>query len=219
VVALQAEARPLAERFGLEALADGHAFHVYRGERGWAIVAGQGKVSAAAATAYLHLLAGGTTGQAWMNVGIGGHSQRSVGDAFIAHKIQDAASGVAWYPPLVVDLPCPTAPVLTVERMEEEYAPPWVHDGEAAGFYPTACRFSTSELVQSFKVISDNPESTLERSPSASFVERLIRENLDRIESFANALLSLAREAATFSSYREIPRIARLAGTPSDAVR
>ena len=208
VVALQAEARPLVERFGLLPLAEDHAFHVYRGERGWAIVAGLGKAAAAAATAYLHLLSGGEAGQAWLNVGIGGHSQRPVGDAFIAHKIQDAASGIAWYPPLVVDLPCPTAPVLTVERVEEEYTPPWVHDGEAAGFYPTACRFSTSELVQCFKVISDNPEATLERSPSASFVERLIRGNLDRIESFGGALLGLAREASAWAAdppgYREI---------------
>jgi len=219
VVALQAEARPLVERFGLEPLAESHPFHVYRGERGWAIVAGLGKAAAAAATAYLHLLSGGETGQVWLNLGIGGHGQRAVGDAFIGHKIQDAASGLSWYPPLVVDLPCPTAPFLTAERREEEYALPWVHEMEASGFYPTACRFSTSELVQCFRVISDNPEATLERSPSASFVERLIRENLDRIESFAEALLSLAREAALFSSYREIPRIARPAGTPSDAVR
>ena len=208
VVALQAEARPLAERFGLAPLAESHAFHVYRGNRGWAIVAGVGKAAAAAATAYLHLLSGGETGQAWLNVGIGGHCQRPVGDACIAHKIQDAASGISWYPPLVVDLPCPTAPVLTDERVEEEYTAPWVHDTEAAGFYPTACRFSTSELVQCFKVVSDNPEATLARSPSASLVERLIRDNLDRVESFGDALLGLAREVAALAAdppgYREL---------------
>lgn len=208
VVALQAEARPLVERFGLELLAETHAFHVYRGERGWAIVAGLGKASAAAATAYLHLLSGGELGQVWLNIGIGGHGQRAVGDAFIGHKIQDAASGLSWYPPLVVDLPCPTAPLLTVERMEEEYALPWVHEMEAAGFYPTACRFSTSELVQCFKVISDNPEATLMRATSSSLVERLIRDNLDRIESFGTALVGLAREGAALAAdppgYREI---------------
>lgn len=208
VVALQAEARPLVERFGLELLAENHAFHVYRGELGWAIVAGLGKASAAAATAYLHLLAGGEPGQVWLNVGIGGHGQRAVGEAFIAHKIQDAASGLSWYPPLVVDLPCPTAPLLTVERLEEEYTLPWVHEMEAAGFYPTACRFSTSELVQCFKVISDNPEATLTRSTSSSLVERLIRDNLDQIERFGNALLDLARDAAVLAAdppgYREI---------------
>jgi adenosylhomocysteine nucleosidase len=208
VVALQAEARPLAERFDLAPLPECHAFPVYRGERGWAIVTGPGKVAAAAGTAYLHLLSGGEAGQAWLHVGIGGHFKRPVGDASIAHKIQDAASGSSWYPPLVVDLPCGTASILTVERVEEEYASPWVHDGEAAGFYPTACRFATSELVQCFKVISDNPESTLERSPSASFVEGLIRENLDPIESFGETLLGLAREMAALTAdppgYREI---------------
>jgi len=208
VVALQAEARPLVERFGLEPVAESHPFHVYRGDRGWAIVAGLGKAAAAAATAYLHLLSGGETGQVWLNVGIGGHGLRAVGDAFIGHKVQDAASGLCWYPPLVVDLPCPTAPLLTAERTEEEYALPWVHEMAAAGFYPTACRFSTSELVQCFKVISDNPEATLTRATSASLVERLIRENLNRIESFGTALLGLAREAAAPAAdppgYREI---------------
>jgi hypothetical protein len=208
VVALQAEARPLVERFKLEPLAKSHVFPVYRGERGWAIVTGPGKAAAAAGTAYLHLLAGGETGQTWLHVGIGGHCQQPVGEASIAHKIQDAASGTAWYPPLVVDLPCKTASVLTLERVEEEYTSPWVHDGEAAGFYPTACRFATSELVQCFKVIADNPEATLERSPSASFVEGLIRENLDPIESFTGSLLGLAREVAALAAdppgYREI---------------
>jgi adenosylhomocysteine nucleosidase len=221
VVALQAEARPLAERFDLAPLPDCHAFHVYRGERGWGIVTGPGKVAAAAGTAYLQLLSGGEPGQVWLHVGIGGHCRRPVGDASIAHKIQDAASGSSWYPPLVVDLPCPTAPVLTVERVEEEYASPWVHDGEAAGFYPTACRFATSELVQCFKVISDNPEATLERSPSASFVEGLIRENLDPIESFGDTLLGLAREVAALAAdppgYREI--LARQPFSPGEQTR
>jgi hypothetical protein len=209
VVALQAEARPLAERFDLAPLSErSHAFQVYRGERGWAIVTGPGKTAAAAGTAYLHLLAGGEPGQVWLHVGIGGHRQRPVGDASIAHKIQDAASGTSWYPSLVVDLPCRTAPVLTIERLEEEYTCSWVHDGEAAGFYPTACRFATSELVQCFKVISDNPEVTLERSPSTAFIEGLIRDHLDSIESFGDTLLGLAREVATLAAdppgYRQI---------------
>jgi adenosylhomocysteine nucleosidase len=208
VVALQAEARPLIERFGLSRLPGDSAFHVYRGERGWLVVAGMGKATAAAATAYLHLLSGGEPGQVWLHVGVGGHGLRAVGDAFVAHKIQDGASGVAWYPSIVVDLPCPTAPVLTVERFEEEYAPPWVHDGAAAGFYPTACRFATAELVQCFKVISDNPETTLVRAPVASRIETLIRRRLDAIDTLGRALLGLAREAALWTAdppgYRDL---------------
>jgi hypothetical protein len=223
VVALQAEARPLAERFGLEAVPEPHPFHVYRGAEAWLIVSGLGKASAAAATAYLHLLAGGAPGRAWLNVGLGGHGRRPVGEAFIAHKISDAASGLSWYPQIVLDTPCPTAPMLTIERMEEEYAPPWVYDTEAAGFFPTACRFSIAELVHCFRVISDNPEATLSRRMSASYVQGLIEQNLGKIEPFARGLAGLAREvealAADPPGYREALARWRFAGTEPRRLR
>jgi nucleoside phosphorylase len=200
VVALQAEARPLADLFGLQAVEEGGPFRVFRGAEGWLIVSGLGKAAAAAATAYLHLLAGGGSGCAWLNVGVGGHSRRAVGEMVLAHKISDLGSGVSWYPQLVLDAPCPTAPLLTVERVEEEYSPPWVYEMEAAGFFPTACRFSTAELVHALKVVSDNPEATLSRRKSSSFVQELIERNLPEIESFAHGLAALARDLAVLAT-------------------
>jgi adenosylhomocysteine nucleosidase len=193
VVALQAEARSLVERFAMAAVSEA-PFPVYRGEEGWLIVSGHGKAASAAATAYLHLTAGGAPGRAWLNVGLGGHSRRTLGEGVLAHKISDAASGASWYPQLVIDAPGPTAPVLSVERMEEEYALPWVYESEAAGFFPTACRFSVAELVHCYKVISDNPDATLSRRMSSTVVADLIAANGDRIETFARGLVDLAGE-------------------------
>jgi adenosylhomocysteine nucleosidase len=193
VVALQAEARPLVARFAMAVVSEG-PFPVYRGEEGWLIVSGQGKAASAAATAYLHLIAGGAQGRAWLNVGLGGHCQRTLGEGVLAHKISDAASGASWYPQLVIDAPSPTVPVLSVERMEEEYALPWVYESEAAGFFPTACRFSVAELVHCYKVISDNPDATLSRRMPSLVVEDLIAANGDRIEAFARGLVELAGE-------------------------
>ena len=193
VVALQAEARPLVERFGLTAVGEA-PFPLYRGEDAWLIVSGQGKAAAAAATAYLHLASGGKPGLAWLNVGLGGHGLRTVGEGVVAHKISDAASGVSWYPQLVIDSPSPTGPLLTVERVEEEYEPPWVYESEAAGFFPTACRFSVAELVHCYKVIADNPDATLARRMSGPDVEVLIGRNGGKIETFARELSGLARE-------------------------
>ncbi|HEY0514603.1 MAG TPA: hypothetical protein VGH73_22060 [Thermoanaerobaculia bacterium] len=199
VVALQAEARPLVERFGM-APAGETPFPIYRGEEAWLIVSGQGKAAAAAATAYLHLEGGGGMGRAWLNVGLGGHSQRRLGEGVVAHKISDAASGASWYPQIVVDSPSPTVPVLSVERVEEEYAPPWVYESEAAGFFPTACRFSVAELVHCYKVISDNPDATLSRRMSGVAVEEMIAGNAGRIETFARDLAALARELAAIAA-------------------
>jgi adenosylhomocysteine nucleosidase len=193
VVSLQSEARPLVERLRLKPSGEG-PFPVYRGEDAWLIVSGHGKAASAAATAYLHLTTGGGLGRVWLNVGLGGHSQRTLGEGVVAHKISDAASGASWYPQLVVDSPSPTAPVLTVERVEEEYSPPWVYESEAAGFFPTACRFSIAELVHCYKVISDNPDATLSRRMSSAAVEELVAANAGKIETFARALADLARE-------------------------
>ena len=193
VVALQAEARPLVERFGLAPVSEA-PFPLYRGEEAWLIVSGQGKAAAAAATAYLHLASGGILGLAWLNVGLGGHGLRTLGEGVVAHKISDAASGVSWYPQLVIDSPSPTAPLLTVERVDEEYEPPWVYESEAAGFFPIACRFSVAELVHCYKVVSDNPDATLARRVTGVDVEVLIGRNLGKIETFARGLDGLARE-------------------------
>lgn len=199
VVAFQAEARALVERFGLEPAGEG-PFSIYRGKDAWLIVSGPGKAAAAAATAYLHLVSGGEMDRAWLNVGLGGHSARAVGEGVIAHKISDGASGASWYPQLIVDSPRPTVPVLTVERVEEEYSLPWVYDGEAAGFFPTACRFSVAELVHCFKVISDNADATLSRRMSGTFLEHLIARNLGDLEAFARGLADLAEELARLSA-------------------
>ena len=207
VVALQAEARPLVERFGMEAVEDA-PFPVYRGQEDWLILSGHGKAAAAAATAYLHLASGGAMGRAWINVGLGGHRQRPLSEGIVAHKISDAASGASWYPQLVIDSPRPTAPVLTVERVEEEYSLPWVYESEAAGFFPTACRFSTAELVHCYKIVSDNPDATLSRRMSGAAVEDLVASNLEEIAAFAGDLAGLARHLAGLLAdppeYREI---------------
>ncbi|MFY9823426.1 MAG: hypothetical protein WAM82_18740 [Thermoanaerobaculia bacterium] len=199
VVALQAEARALVERFAMEPAAES-PFSVYRGKDAWLIVSGLGKAASAAATAYLHVVSGGEMGRAWLNVGLGGHSARPVGEGVIAHKISDGASGASWYPQLVVDSPRPTVPVLTLERVEEEYSLPWLYDGEAAGFFPTACRFSVAELVHCFKVVSDNADATLSRRMSSTFLEHLIARNLGDLEAFARDLAALAGELARLSA-------------------
>jgi hypothetical protein len=214
VVALQAEARPLVERLGMKPFGEG-PFPVYRGDEAWLIVSGHGKAASAAATAYLHLTAGGAPGRVWLNVGLGGHGQRTLGEGVVAHKISDAASGAAWYPQLVVDSPSPTVPVLTVERVEEEYAPPSVYESEAAGFFPTACRFSVAELVHCYKVVSDNPDATLSRRMSGAAVEELIAGNAGKIEAFAQDLAGLARELQAILAHprRELASAARLQGS------
>ncbi len=193
VVALEAEARPLVERFRLARDGGHRAFRVYRREDLALAVSGPGKAAAAAATAYLHLAAGGGRDAVWLNVGIAGHGSRAVGEAVLAHKVHDRAAGRSWYPPIVFAAPCATDQVTTVDVPERDFAAPGAFDMEAAGFWPTACRFASAELVHCLKIVSDGPRTELEKL-DAGAVRRLVEARLETAAAVAEAAGALARE-------------------------
>jgi hypothetical protein len=156
VVAFPAEARPLAEYFRLRDKDTTGPFPVYRNAALCLTISGLGKVQSAAATAWLQGITRGQAPAGWLNIGIAGHAIHNIGDGFIAHRITDQASSRSWYPPQVHGLKLPTDNLLTVDLPETGYQDDALYDMEAAGFYPIACRSATAELVQCFKIVSDN---------------------------------------------------------------
>jgi len=207
VTALPAEARPLREHFKLSDKLQNSAFPLYRNADIALIVAGPGKVAAAAATAVLASAAPATT-SAWLNVGIAGHAHHPVGSAFIAHRITDQANGSRWYPPQTLEQSLPTENLRTVDLPEDNYPKNAVYDMEASGFYPVACRFSSSELVQCLKIISDNRAQPA-IAITAKLCSQLVTDRLADIEQLANALSSLAAEYNRWHAPH--PQLAQLA--------
>ncbi len=193
VVALEPEARPLIERYRLERDGEPAAFEIYRKEDVALVVSGIGKAAAAAATSFLYLAAGAEPDAVWLNVGIAGHGTRPVGEAVLAHRVHDRASGRSWYPPLVFQPPCATDQVTTVDRPEREMNTPGAFDMEASGFVATAGRFASAELVHCLKVVSDGPDSDLDRlTPRAA--RRLVGAQMPVVEAVAEACGKLSSE-------------------------
>ena len=192
VVALPPEAKPLIRHFGLE-FKSGDTFKVYAngGETIHLIISGVGKVSAAAAVSHLASFSRGNSATAWFNVGVAGHKTLSVSTLVAAHKITDAGSGRSWYPPMVLDLPCGTAAVRTVDKETHDYPDGCLVDMEATGFYATALRFTSHELIHCLKVVSDNSE---QNDLDYGTVAKMISEHLDAVETVADQLLQLSIE-------------------------
>ena len=193
VVALEAEARPLVDHYRLRRDPAVTAFKLFRRDDTALIVAGIGKVAAAAATSYLYLASGGERHAIWLNVGIAGHGSRHLGEALLAHKIVDRASAAAWYPPLAATPPCDTDLVTTVDRPELDYQAPGAFEMEAAAFYPIACRFASAELVHCLKIVSDGPSEAVERL-SLPKVSRLVADQLATVEDWVAACEPLSAE-------------------------
>ena len=196
LTALQCEAKPLKARYRLSRLMEEQAFDVYRNDDLTLTVSGVGKTAMAAATAYTYALFGKKKLSTWLNIGIAGHSSYSPGCVFIANRIIDDETGNHWFPPLTYSPPCPTESLRTVSKPEFVYEQADLYDMEAAGFYETATRFATGELIQCLKVISDNKRSN--KAPlRARFVADLIDQHLDTVDAvveFQRSLASLIEE-------------------------
>ncbi len=185
VVALQVEAKPLVSHYALKRNLKHSSFTVYENDLLRVIITGVGKAAAAAAVGYLGATSGGA--QPWLNVGIAGHPDMEIGTPVVAHRITDCAAGRDWYPPLVFEPPCATAPVFTVDQPERGYASPGAVEMEAAGYFPAAIRFTSGELVQCVKIISDNARAPSDRL-SAQTVSSLIAANIPVIHGIADRL-------------------------------
>ena len=193
VTALPAEARPLIDHFRLHDKLTTGGFRIHEGNGIALVISGPGKVAAAAATALLASRLTPGTQVAWLNIGIAGHANLELGQGLLAHRITDKASGQNWYPPRVFDSPLESAGLLTVDTPENDYAQAVAYDMEASGFYPVAARFSTSELVQCYKVISDNRKQGT-GSVTAQQCTQLLAARLEEIDSLVRTLGDLQQQ-------------------------
>ncbi len=200
VVALASEADALVRRYRMEPCEG--AFRWFRSDDAALVISGVGKLAAAAATSYLHAKTGEEPFGVWLNFGTAGHRDRPRGDTLLAHTVTDAASRSRFHPTRLDGPDLEAVEVRTVDRPEIDFDSDAAYDMEAYGFIATALRFSTSELVQSIKVVSDNRETTTTgwrtaavRDLAESRVDVVARA-ADRFREIADDLEPLRRDRA-----------------------
>lgn len=199
IVALKPEADPVISALGLKKIPA--AFPLYRSEEYSLVISGIGKCRSAAATAWLAAQQYDSNEKSvvedkrrshsscWLNIGIAGHKDRSIGTNYLANTVRDAGNDKVWFPPLI-KCTTPTCALLTVDRPLHNYSPDRLYDMEASGFIETARMFSHSELVQCFKVVSDNSSHPFtEVNPDKT--KKLISDSTETIIGVINNLQHL----------------------------
>jgi adenosylhomocysteine nucleosidase len=191
VVALAPEADALIRRYRMEPCEG--AFPWFRSEEAALAISGVGKMAAAAAASYLHARTGEEPLAVWVNFGTAGHRDRPLGDVLLAHTVTDAASGKRFHPPRLDGPELDCVEVLTVDRRESEFESNAAYDMEAYGFVASALRFSTSELVQPIKIVSDNRDTTT-AAWTAAAVRDLVESRLDVVAKAADRFREIAED-------------------------
>lgn len=188
--ALPCEAKPLIEHFKLKKDTTVEPFAVYFNQDMYLTVTGIGKSAMAAGMAYTQALFAAIEHPVLLNIGIAGHKDHPLGSLFLIDKITDFDSQRNYYPPLIFTPPCLTTGIQTVSKPQPTYNQSDLFDMEASAFYETAVRFSSGELIQCLKVISDN-----QLSPTAYIhpkqVAALIAAHVPAIEELMKELARL----------------------------
>jgi len=186
ITALPAEARPLISHFGLQARGHRH-LRLFRGEFGYLLQCGVGKLNAAASTAAMMQALPDVN--AVINVGVAG-SQQPLGQTLVAHGIQDQASSQQWFPhlPPVNRLSdTRSIQVLTVDRPASNYSDEVAFDMEAAGIFNAASKVIDLAFVHSIKVVSDNGKSGI-KAVTPKAVTGHVESAIPTIEKMIQAL-------------------------------
>ncbi len=190
VCALPCEAKPLISALGLRKQAAFGNLRLYANETAALVESGVGIAAAASAVGFAagHLKVSQPT--AWLNVGVAGHQQHPPGTLLRALKVS-AEDGKAFFCGDVIALPGLPVHVRTVVRQERAFRDSDVaFDMEASGFCQAALRFSSVELVQCLKVVSDGPGS---EPLSANAVHALIADSTAQMVGALQALVALAQ--------------------------
>jgi len=194
VTALMVEAKPLIDHYGLSRVKEASNFPMFRNEAEnfWLVVSGVGKTKCAAASKELYHILNKPEGAAWLNIGIAGHRTRELGELRWVNKIHDMTSGENWYPPQIFRTGRRRANALmTVDQPGDYPEGDTLVDMEASGFYSAASQFSTRELVQCMKIVSDNMKTSW-RELKKGAVEGFVREKMDEIAAGSEELLALS---------------------------
>lgn len=153
---------------------------------------GIGKLNSAAGTMHAIKQFEARYNDVWLNIGIAGHGTMDVGSAVLVNRIRDAGSGSLWFPQILIDLTIPSCGLITSDAPSSSYGDELM-DMEAAGFYASAGRAGTSELIHCLKIISDNEYSSPEGLRGKD-ISLLIEGNIPVIEEIMNRLRVFSRE-------------------------
>lgn len=187
--ALPVEARSLIDFYKLKQVVE-KPFRVYQADGVCLVVSGIGKTNTAAALGFLYGRFG-VVNAVWLNFGICGAKGAEIGTPYVVNKAVDVSTGDSLFPPQIVKGTLKTSSLYTVNTPETNYSQDGLYDMEAYTFLQIASRFSTSELVHSFKVVSDNSSSGLTHIDKG-FVVSLLADKVDYLNELLCSLEVLA---------------------------
>ena len=221
VCAMHCEAKPVIDFYRLKKSHDDNAFDLYRGDKMTCIVSGIGKLASAAASAWIAARHDDAASIAWNNLGIAGAATHEPGAIFALNQVIDADTNQCYYPAPGADSRLPACACLTLSQPSEDYHENTLFDMEASGFIYSALRFSSAELTQSIKIVSDNHHYQMGKDRPR--ISALIHQHIEAIDQQATSLITLNQEISALAipaeSWQQLIELVHFSQTQKNRLR
>ena len=191
VCAFLPEATPLIDELGLKK-EPSSSFTLYQKREHRLVVSGMGSEKIAHAVSFLRQL-DPQPAVPWLNIGIAGHGSAELGSAHLVVKCTDRKTQKSIYPPQIFSSSLPKTILETVEKPATDYKNGVAYDMEGYTFLKSASCHSSAELVQSVKVVSDNPNNPVSQFDKST-VHGMISSHLPSIIQIINEMEALSHQ-------------------------
>ena len=191
VVATNSEARPLIDLFKLKKIKGLKQSFIYSNQQISLTISGIGKVNAAIGVTQTYYYYNQKNDNIWINIGLAGHKYLKVGDICTINKITDNETKKNFFP-FINKFQMQNQECLSVGIQKKNYTSK-VYDMESFGFYQSACKYSSKELLQIVKIISDNQFESIDFK-NKEVVYNIIFSQRKLINELCSFMLNLKKE-------------------------
>lgn len=190
IIATHTEAKMFIEFYNLKKDLSINEFSIFRSKNNdiSITISGIGKIASACAVIFTYYYYQ-KKNSIWINLGIAGHKDSFIGDFYLINKILDYASNNKYYPLFIQETKIKCLECITFDKPNFDYTNK-IHDMELSGFYYAASKFSTNELIHSFKIISDNEKKKISYKNKKE-VENLMKKIIFQVDGYIKQLNNL----------------------------
>jgi len=191
VVATNSEARPLIDLLKLKKIKELKQTFIYTNQNISLTISGIGKVNAAIGVTQTYYYYNQKNNNIWINIGLAGHKYLKVGDICTINKITDNETKKNYFP-FVNKFKMHNQECLSLGIKKKNYSSK-VYDMESFGFYQSASKYSSKELLQIVKIISDNQFESIDFKNKEA-VYNIIFNHRKLINELCTFMLNLKKE-------------------------
>ena len=184
IVATSLESKVIIKKLKLKKINPSSGFNFFYNGNFSLTITGLGKINSALGVTHTFYKFKSCSNNIWINIGLAGHKKEEIGRLILVDKICDHETQKSMYPFFVKNYKIKKYNCTCYGKPNFNYDNS-LSDMESSGFFFSANKYSTKEVIHSLKIISDNKYDKINFN-DVKTIDRIFEKNFDQILDFVN---------------------------------